>query len=259
MQIFVACRVNTHTDTHTCTVFKMLLKRTSHWLLSIIFELMLLFSSLYLSHAKDHLIYCFQWCLHMQRMPCLSLAVCLCENWKSTRNVPSAGKPKRREATTTMTTKHHSMKSTERTNNVVFIIIWWYARSAKKRTDRTSESEKRREQMERSVDAQDTNISTLEWNHILKYSKRIFTVLLLHIEPSVSHIHTFSFCDAKNEKSHCDERRWKNLLPTAQWMIMRKYVDGARKVWIYFHRIKNHFVFLLPVALSSFLVENRKK
>lgn len=49
----------------------------------------------------------------MQRMPCLSLAVCLCENWKSTRNVSSFSKTKWREATTT---KHHSMKSTERTN-----------------------------------------------------------------------------------------------------------------------------------------------
>lgn len=53
-------------------------------------------------------------------------------------------------------------------NNVVFIIIWWYACKKKHRDD-----------------AQDTNISIVEWNHILKYSKRIFSVLLLHIEPSV--------------------------------------------------------------------------
>lgn len=93
------------------------------------------------------------------------------------------------------------------------------------------------------------------WNHILKYSKRIFTVfyfilsrLFLGKREKKKNIHT-----GKN----MEIEKKKNLLQAAQWMLMRKYVEGARKVWMYFSD-KTQFFFPFHRCLV-FKLQNRKK
>lgn len=63
----------------------------------------------------------------------------------------------------------------------------------------------------------------------LKIFKEDIHRVLLHIEPSVSRQTT------EEKKTYIGKnmeikRRKKNLLRASQWMLMRKYVDVARKV-----------------------------